>query len=90
MIDTSRMTPAEVRRAALRAVVREVGAAGLVAVLGDARPGRGDYTAERREWLPEFASTSDMLDAVAREGAPSDLPAASPSAESPPPPTPAR
>ena len=70
MIDIRKMTPAEVRRAAMEAVVREVGVAGLIRLLRDQVPGSGNYVVDREKWLPQFQSVEEMMDTLAREGAP--------------------
>lgn len=70
MMDTRKMAPAEIRRAAMRAVIREVGAAGLARLLHDEIPGRGNYQTDREQWLPEFASIEEMMKLIEAEGAP--------------------
>ena len=52
-IDTSKMTPAEIRRAAYRAIVNELGPSGLLRFVQDYYPGTGDYTKERHDFLPK-------------------------------------
>jgi len=64
------MSPAEVRRAAMDAVVREVGVVGLIRLLRDESPGTGDYVSDRKKWLPEFDSVEAMMEAIKKEGAP--------------------
>lgn len=51
-IDTSRMTPAEIRQAAYRAIVNELGPSGFLRFIQDSYRGHGNYTKERREFLP--------------------------------------
>jgi len=70
MIDTSNLTPAQIRRAAMDAVIREVGVVGLIRLLRDEVPGSGDYVKDREELLPRFDSIQALMEAVAREGAP--------------------
>jgi len=70
MIDTTNMTPAQIRRAAMEAVIREVGVSGLLLLLRDERPGSGDYLAERDALRPHFESMDTLMKAVAAEGAP--------------------
>ncbi len=74
MMDIRNMSPAEVRRAAMRAVVREVGAAGLARLLTDESAGSGNYVTDRKQWLPEFSTNEEMMDTIAREGAPQHPP----------------
>lgn len=70
MIDTRQMSPSEVRRAAMDAVVREVGVVGLIRLLRDESPRTGDYVSDRKKWLPEFDSVESMMEAIKKEGAP--------------------
>jgi hypothetical protein len=75
MIDTRQMTPAQIRRATMDAVVREVGVVGLVRLLRDETPGSGDYVVDREKWLAAFGSVEALMDAIAKEGAPDvDMP----------------
>lgn len=67
MIDTRGMTPAEIRKAATEAVIREVGVVGLVELLRDEHPGSGDYVFDREKWLPEFGSTRELFEAIERD-----------------------
>ena len=46
------MTPEALRIAGLDALRRELGAAGMTRFLLQYDGGRGDYTAERWQWLP--------------------------------------
>jgi len=52
-IDTGKMTPAEIRRAAYRAIAQELGPSGLYRFIQDTSLGSGDYTKERQEFLPK-------------------------------------
>jgi hypothetical protein len=70
VIDTRQMTPAQIRRVAMDAVVREVGVVGLVRLLRDEMPGSGDYSVDREKWLPAFGSVEALMNAIAKEGAP--------------------
>jgi hypothetical protein len=63
------MTPAQIRRAAIEAVVREVGVVGLIRLLRDELPGAGDYVVDREKWLPKFDSVEALMDAIAKGGA---------------------
>ena len=69
MIDTRKLTPAQIRHAAIQAVIREVGVVGLVRLLRDELPSNGNYMMDRDVILPHFESVDDLLDAIAREGA---------------------
>ena len=50
-LNTRTMSSSEVRTAGLAAVARELGPAGLIRFLQEFDTGRGDYTAERHQWL---------------------------------------
>ena len=52
-MDTSVMTLEQIRLAGLRALSRDLGAAGLVRFLQQFETGDGDYTADRTRWLGE-------------------------------------
>ncbi len=45
------LSPMEIRRAGMKALIRELGAAGFIRFMQQSEPGRGDYTAERHAWL---------------------------------------
>ncbi len=70
MIDTSKMTPAQIRRAAMDAVIREVGVVGLIRLLRDEIPGSGNYIEDREAVLPKFDSVDQLIETLAKEGAP--------------------
>jgi len=44
---------AELRRAAYRAIARELGPSGLIRFIQDRSNGSGDYTRDRHTWLPK-------------------------------------
>lgn len=44
---------AEVRELGLEALERELGPVGMARFLQQFQPGHGDYTRDRRRWLPE-------------------------------------
>lgn len=50
--DVKKMTSIELKRAAYGAIFRELGAAGLIRFIQEHSLGTGDYTKERRKWLP--------------------------------------
>jgi len=52
-MDTSTMTLEQIRMVGLRALSRDLGAAGLVRFLQQFETGHGDYTAERHSWLSQ-------------------------------------
>ena len=52
-MDTSVMTLEQIRLAGLRALSRDLGAAGLVRFLQQFETGDGDYTADRTRWPGE-------------------------------------
>lgn len=67
MIDTRGMSATEIRKAAMEAVLREVGVVGLVELLRDENPGSGDYVFDREKWLPEFGSVRELFEAIERD-----------------------
>lgn len=46
------LTNEEISKAGLAALVRELGPAGMLRFIQQFEPGKGDYTAERHNWLP--------------------------------------
>ena len=69
MLDTTKFTPAQIRRAAMEAVIREVGVVGLVRLLRDEIPGSGNYAEDREAFLPKFESMDDLMKTIGVEGA---------------------
>lgn len=55
------MTPSQVREAAHDAIIRELGVSGLIRYLKDQSLGSGDYTRDRRGWLPEHADAAALF-----------------------------
>lgn len=53
-MDTTMMTPEQIRTVGMRALSRELGATGLVRFLQQFEMGHGDYTAERHDWLDPY------------------------------------
>ncbi len=53
MTDTSMLTPDQIRRRGMQALVRELGPLGMVRFLQQFDPGQGDYTRDRYQWLGE-------------------------------------
>jgi hypothetical protein len=45
------MTPQDIRREGLQALLDRLGPAGTIRFLQQYEPGRGDYTVERHNWL---------------------------------------
>ena len=45
------MTPQDIRREGLQALLDRLGPAGTIRFLQQYEPGHGDYTAERHKWL---------------------------------------
>jgi len=73
MIDIANLAAEQIRQRALRAVVREVGHAGLAIFLAEGGPKSGDYTAERDPNCSEFETMEEFLDAIKREGDPAKI-----------------
>ena len=57
------LTPEALCRAGLDALRRELGVVGMTRFLQQVQTGRGDYTAERWQWL----STDESIDELAEE-----------------------
>lgn len=55
------MTPSQLREAAHDAIIRELGVSGLMMYLKDQSLGSGDYTRDRRGWLPEHADAAGLF-----------------------------
>ncbi len=51
MKDKQPMTLDQIRQAGLRALVRELGPAGMIRFMQQFELGSGDYTQERHQWL---------------------------------------
>lgn len=49
--ETKEMTIEEIRTRGIKALVRELGAAGMLRFMSQSYPGKGDYTEERRTWV---------------------------------------
>jgi len=64
MKSTIDMTPAEIREAALRAIMRELGPVGLARFMQQQSNGSGDYVKDREAWRPEYESDEEMKAAV--------------------------
>ena len=58
------MTSETLRQAGLDALRRDLGAAGMVRFLQQFEMGRGDYTAERWQWLPGDADVDTLTKAI--------------------------
>jgi hypothetical protein len=54
------MTPVEIQRAGLAVLVQELGPVGFVRFIQQYELGKGDYTAERRQWLDRL-TVDDVL-----------------------------
>ncbi len=52
-MNIAKMSPEEIRTAGMRALVRDLGPAGLIRFLQQFETGNGDYSVERHEWLPK-------------------------------------
>ncbi len=64
MKSTIDMTLAEIREAAIGAILRELGPIGLARFMQQQSPGSGDYVKDREAWRPEFETTAEMKAAV--------------------------
>jgi hypothetical protein len=59
-METSKMSPAQIRQQGLDALVKALGPVGMVRFLHQFDMGSGDYTQERQQWL-ESLSLEDIL-----------------------------
>jgi hypothetical protein len=55
-MNIAKMSAEEIRAAGMKAVLRELGPAGLIRFLQQFETGSGDYARERHGWLPELGS----------------------------------
>lgn len=60
------MTPETLRQAGLDALRRDLGAAGMARFIQLFETGKGDYTAERWQWLPEDADVESLTKTIAQ------------------------
>lgn len=56
-MNVAEMTPNELRQAGLDVLVRELGPVGMVRFIQQFERGKGDYTRERHQWLPDEVDT---------------------------------
>ena len=61
------MTLAQIHADGLQALARELGPVGMVRFLQQFEEGRGDYTAERWQWLPGNLNVDALIELVRRE-----------------------
>lgn len=52
-MNIAKMSPDEIRTAGMKALVRDLGPAGLIRFLQQFETGSGNYSVERHEWLPQ-------------------------------------
>ena len=60
-MNVAEMTSEEIRQRGIRALTRELGPAGMIRFLQQFETGRGDYSIDRHQWLP------DDVQAIAHE-----------------------
>jgi hypothetical protein len=58
------MSPAEIREAATRAIIRQVGLVGSIRFMQDLVPGQGDYTRDRWKWLNRDQPLEELVAAI--------------------------
>jgi hypothetical protein len=58
------MAPETLRQAGLDALLRDLGAAGMARFIQQFENGKGDYTAERWQWLPADAGVKTLAEAI--------------------------
>jgi len=73
MTNIANLTTEQIRQRAMRAVLREVGPAGLALLMAEGGPKCGDYTAERDPDASEFATLEELIEACKREGDPAKI-----------------
>ena len=52
-MNIAKMSPEEIRTAGMKALLRDLGPAGLIRFLQQFEAGHGDYSVDRHGWLPE-------------------------------------
>lgn len=62
------MTLEQIHADGLQALARELGPVGVVRFLQQFEEGRGDYTAERWQWLPADLDVDGWAELIRREG----------------------
>ena len=56
-MNAATMTLEEIRQHGIEALVRELGPVGMIRFLQQFETGKGDYSTERHQWLPDDLST---------------------------------
>jgi hypothetical protein len=72
MSEKDRLTEEELERAGLEALRRELGLVGMIRFLQWCDKGRGDYTAERHQWLDQLDLDTIVADIRRRRQQSSD------------------
>jgi hypothetical protein len=67
-MSTQTLVPHEVRERGMKALVRELGPAGMVEFMQQFRRGRGDYTKERHKYL-DGLTIDQIVDEIKRKRA---------------------
>jgi hypothetical protein len=62
-METSKMSPAQIRQQGLDALVKALGPVGMVRFLHQFDMGSGDYTKERQQWLASL-NLEEILDEI--------------------------
>jgi hypothetical protein len=57
-MNVAKMSPDEIRAAGMKALLRDLGPAGLIRFMQQFETGSGDYSAQRHGWLPETGAAS--------------------------------
>jgi hypothetical protein len=60
----TKLSPAEIREAATRAIIREVGLVGYIRFMQDLAPGQGDYTRDRWNFLPKAKPIEEWIEEI--------------------------
>jgi len=67
------MSPEQIRAAGMRALLRDLGPAGLIRFLQQFEAGAGDYSKDRHEWLPA-SDVKDLASQIRASRKPQDDP----------------
>jgi len=57
-VNVAKMSPDEIRAAGMKALLRDLGPAGLIRFMQQFETGSGDYSAERQGWLPQSGAAA--------------------------------
>jgi len=67
-MDLRKITPEQIRRAGMDALVQALGPVGMPLFLQQFDPGQGDYSSERRAWLDQVSLETAVTEIEERRG----------------------